>query len=92
MGSWPEVGLSEVRRAFKNKHEVYEEIAFWVAKGWRVRAQGHKFGLYPPDPGMRLNPPFVRVDGSPSCDATWQARTLRRQCKAMEQKITDEVS
>jgi hypothetical protein len=91
MGSWPEVDLQEVRRAFKGQREVYEEIVAWVDRGWRVRGQGHKYGLYPPapDPGVRLVPPFVRVDATAKGDAAWRAKIIRRDCRAMEARIRD---
>jgi hypothetical protein len=66
-----------------------KKIAHWVTeKKWRVRGQGHKFALYPPDPGVRLDPPtFVQVNGTPGCDATWQAKQVHRQCGNLEKRI-----
>lgn len=93
MGSWPEVTLRQVRRALKGRHQVYEAIEYWVKRGWRVRGQGHKFALYPPDPGVRLAPPnWVRVDGSPGPDAAWIAKVVHRECKNLEKRIRDETS
>lgn len=91
MGSWPEVPLKEVRTAFKGRYEVYNAIEFWVReKEWRVRGQGHKYALYPPHPGVRLDPPtFVRVDGTPNSDATWQAKQVHRNCNMLERRIKD---
>lgn len=88
MSTWPEVTLDEVRRAFRGKHEVYEVIRYWVSeKGWRVRSQGHRYGLYPPDPDVRVLPPYVRVDGTPRGDASWQARRIHRDCVNHEKSI-----
>jgi hypothetical protein len=88
VSSWPEVPLTEVRKAFKNRHEVYEAIAYWVTeKGWRVRGQAHKFGLYPPNPSVRVIPPWVRVDGTVRADATWQAKRVHRDCRILEKAI-----
>lgn len=86
---WPEVDLKTVERAFKGRRAVYEEIAKWVAKGWRVREQGHKFALYPPKTGVRLVPPWVRIDGTPKADPTWQARMIKNECRKLEQQIEE---
>lgn len=88
MADWLEVDLSEVRRAFVGRREVFEAVEHWVTeKNWRVRKQGHKFALWPPDPGFRLMPPFVRVDGTVKSDATWQARIVHRDCRKLENSI-----
>lgn len=93
-GSWEEVALSEVEKSFKRRREVYEEIEYWVkTKKWRVRGQGHKYGLYPPDPGFRVMPPpppWVRVDGTSKSDSKWQAKTTRRECQKLERAIKEQ--
>jgi hypothetical protein len=90
VSTWPEVTLKEVRKSFKGRHVVYEAIAHWVNdKQWRVRGQGHKYGLYPPNPPVRVVPPWVRVDGTVSADPTWQARQVHRDCRRLEQAIAD---
>lgn len=92
MSGWPEVDLAEVRRALKGKYEIYEAIAYWVKKGWRVRGQGHKYGLYPPDPGIRMDPPtWVRVDGSPRADSCWVAKRIHRECNSLAKRIENET-
>jgi hypothetical protein len=92
VSKWPEVPLKQVKAALKGRRTVYEEIEYWVSEeGWRVRGQGHLFGLYPPDPGndVRLIPPWVRVDGTAKCNPTTQARIVRRECQAMQKRIKE---
>ncbi|WP_418003342.1 hypothetical protein ACNO8X_26040 [Mycobacterium sp. PDNC021] len=89
MADWPEVSLEDVRKAYKGRHEIYEEIKYWMTeKGWRVRDQGHGFTLWPPDTGVRLVPPWVIIGSTPEGNPTWHAKRLRRECRAM-QKIVD---
>lgn len=88
VGDFREVSLDDVRKAFRGRHEIFEAIAFWVReRGWRVREQAHKYGLYPPDPGFRMIPPFVRIDGTAAGDAKRQARMLNRNCEQLQAAI-----
>lgn len=88
-GKTVEVSLSEAKKALKGYKEIYEVIEFWVGqRGWRLLGQGHKFGLWPPDPGIRLTPPWVRVDGTPSGDVGNAARAIDNACLRMEAAIT----
>jgi hypothetical protein len=65
-------------------------VEFWVKeKGWRVRGQGHKYGLYPPDPGVRVVPPFVSLGGTPSGSATWHAKRIGRACERLLEAIAE---
>lgn len=89
--AWEDIDLTEVQRSFKGRRDVYDEIEYWVReKKWRVRVQGHKYALYPPDPGVRIVPPWVRVDGTAKCDAKWQAKTIRRDCRKLERAIEEQ--
>lgn len=66
MSTWKEVPLDQVRTKYKGRHEIYEEIKYWVTeKEWRVRDQGHGFTLWPPDTGVRRTPPWVLIGGTP---------------------------
>ncbi|AXQ63905.1 hypothetical protein SEA_HORUS_53 [Gordonia phage Horus] len=91
-GDWEEASVSEVRRKYKNRDAVPDMIETWIGRGWRVRKQGHGFGLWPPNPGFRWAPPpapFVRIDGTPRGDGTSQARRLDRDCRALETVIRE---
>lgn len=91
-GSWEESSLSEVRTAYKGSKEVPATVEKWLKKGWRVRKQGHGFGLWPPDPGIRWAPPpapFARFDHTPVGDGKSQARVLGRRCLELEKTIAE---
>lgn len=61
---------SDVRAQLKEP--VYLVVERLMAKGWRLRDQGHKFYLYCPCGSGK-----VRVDGSPR-DADWHATSIDR--------------
>mgnify|MGYP001131844402 CR=1 FL=1 len=77
-GEWEDVPLSRARKALKK--EVYDEVEDWVQQGWRLRKQGHAFGLYCPCHEDIPNRSWVGVPGTPR-DPVHAARTIRRACR-----------
>lgn len=89
---WEESSLAEVRRSYKGTQEIPKTVETWLAKGWRIRKQGHGYALWPPDPGFRWAPPpapFARFDHTPKGDGASQARTLDRACRYLEKTISE---
>lgn len=86
-----EVSLAAAKKALKGYKEIHGVLEYWVTeKGWRIVGQGHKFALWPPNPGFRLVPPWVRIDGTPSGDRGNSARAVQRACTAMDKLISDQ--
>jgi hypothetical protein len=71
---WQVVPLREARRALSK--EVYAEVAWAVnEREFKLRAQGHKYGLYCP---CGTNGVWIRVDGSPNGDPVYHAKRVKR--------------
>ena len=91
MSTWKEVPLDQVRTKYKGRHEIYEEIKYWVTeKEWGVRDQGHGFTLWPPDTGVRRTPPWVLIGGTPEGNPTRHAKRIRRECTAMQREVDEQ--
>lgn len=73
-GGWNQDSLADARRSLAK--EVYVVVELLVKEhGWRLRKQGHKYGLYCPCTEGRAN--FIPIPGTPK-NPVHAARRIKR--------------
>ncbi|WP_170323127.1 hypothetical protein [Gordonia effusa] len=85
---WDEVDIGAARNEVKK--EIFDALEQLCAQGFKLRKQGHKFGLYCPWlPGDGQRAHFISVPGTPR-NPSVAARRLLQAAKRCPQRHEDQ--